>query len=272
MTLFICLTLLFVFTPTGPAFSAAFTNSLATIYEDHDYTEGREALIAHDYQKAIESFNRLVERKPKEFKAQYYLGLSYLGAKQYQEAIAAFQRAAEINSKPPFAQYELGKTYLEMENYEAALAQYRWLQGQDLELASYLLDLLPKEMIEQHNLSPSLLVSSVQEKEDSNGATKSAPQSQAVPMMSSLRPNILYKEKARYTDIARTNIIRGTVVLNLVFASNGNVEQIRVIRGLPDGLTRSAIEAVKKMRFDPAIKDGQPVSVRGNVEFNFTLY
>ena len=91
-------------------------------------------------------------------------------------------------------------------------------------------------------------------------------------MMSSRRPKIIYKEKAQYTEIARTNLITGTVVLNLVFASNGKVEQIRVIRGLPDGLTRSAIEAATKMRFDPAIKDGQPVSVRGNVEFNFVLY
>ena len=127
MTTFICLTLLFIFTPTGSIFSATATNSLATIYEDHDYAEGREALIAHDYQKGIESFNRFVERKPKEFKGQYYLGLSYRGAKQYQEAIAAFQRATEINSRPPFVQYELGKTYLEMENYEEVLVKYRWL-------------------------------------------------------------------------------------------------------------------------------------------------
>jgi TonB family protein len=92
------------------------------------------------------------------------------------------------------------------------------------------------------------------------------------PMSASLRPNILYKEKAKYTEEARTNKITGTVVLNLVFNANGTISDIKVVRGLPDGLTESAIEAAKKMRFTPAVKGGQPVSVRGNVEFNFTLY
>ncbi|MEP7341275.1 MAG: energy transducer TonB, partial [Acidobacteriota bacterium] len=92
------------------------------------------------------------------------------------------------------------------------------------------------------------------------------------PMSGSLRPNILYKEKAKYTEDARTNKITGTVVLNLVFNANGTISDIRIVRGLPDGLSESAIEAAKKMRFTAAVKNGQPVSVRGNVEFNFTLY
>ncbi len=92
------------------------------------------------------------------------------------------------------------------------------------------------------------------------------------PMTASLRPNILYKEKAKYTEDARTNKITGTVVLNLVFNLNGSISDIRIVRGLPDGLSESAIEAAKKMRFTPAVKNGQAVSVRGNVEFNFTLY
>ena len=92
------------------------------------------------------------------------------------------------------------------------------------------------------------------------------------PMTASLRPNILYKEKAKYTEDARTNKITGTVVLNLVFNANGSISDIRIVRGLPDGLSESAIEAAKKMRFSPAVKNGQAVSVRGNVEFNFTLY
>jgi TonB family protein len=92
------------------------------------------------------------------------------------------------------------------------------------------------------------------------------------PMTGSLRPNILYKEKAKYTEDARTNKITGTVVLQVVFNANGTISDIRIVRGLPDGLSESAIEAAKKMRFTPAVKNGQAVSVRGNVEFNFTLY
>lgn len=44
-----------------------------------------------------------------------------------------------------------------------------------------------------------------------------------------------------------------------------------VIHGLPYGLNEKAIEAVKKIRFKPAMKDGKPISVRGSIEFTFNL-
>jgi TonB family protein len=91
------------------------------------------------------------------------------------------------------------------------------------------------------------------------------------PMAGSLRPTILYREKAKYTDKARNNGIEGTVVLQVVFHRYGILTAINVIRGLPDGLTENAIEAAKKIRFQPAMKDGQPISVRGVLEFDFNL-
>jgi TonB family protein len=92
------------------------------------------------------------------------------------------------------------------------------------------------------------------------------------PMTASLRPTILYREKAKYTEEARQNKIQGTVVLQVVFNVNGSISDVRVIRGLPDGLTEKAIEAAKKIRFNPAVKNGSPVSVRGSLEFTFNLY
>ena len=92
------------------------------------------------------------------------------------------------------------------------------------------------------------------------------------PMTANLRPTILYKEKAKYTEEARQNKIQGTVVLNVVFTADGRITSIRVVRGLPDGLTEKAIEAAQKIRFNPAVKNGSPVSVRGNLEFSFNLY
>jgi TonB family protein len=86
------------------------------------------------------------------------------------------------------------------------------------------------------------------------------------------RIQILYKEKAKYTEEARQNKVQGTVVLSAVFTSDGGINSIRVIRGLPDGLTEKAIEAAKKIRFKPAEKNGAPVTVRGQLEFTFNLY
>jgi TonB family protein len=92
------------------------------------------------------------------------------------------------------------------------------------------------------------------------------------PMSASLRPTILYREKAKYTEEARQNKIQGVVMLQVVFNVNQQITDIRVIRGLPDGLTEKAIEAAKKIRFNPAVKNGAPVSVRGQLEFSFNLY
>ena len=86
------------------------------------------------------------------------------------------------------------------------------------------------------------------------------------------KPNILYKEKAKYTEEARQNKIQGTVMLTAVFTADGRITGIRVIRGLPDGLTEKAIEAAQKIRFQPATKNGAAVSVRANLEFTFNLY
>ena len=90
-------------------------------------------------------------------------------------------------------------------------------------------------------------------------------------MTSSLRPTILYREKAQYTREAKDNKIEGQVVLKVVFGADGQLGDIKVVQGLPYGLTQSAIEAASKIRFEPAVKDGQPVSVRGSLEFTYNL-
>ncbi len=86
------------------------------------------------------------------------------------------------------------------------------------------------------------------------------------------RPTILSREKAKYTEEARQNKVQGTVVLSVIFTADGRISNIKTIRGLPDGLTEKAIEAAQKIRFQPATKNGQAVSVRGNLEFTFNLY
>ncbi len=87
-----------------------------------------------------------------------------------------------------------------------------------------------------------------------------------------MRPTILYKERAKYTEEARQNKIQGTVVLSLIFGADGRIYDVRVVRSLPSGLTEESIAASQKIRFNPAVRDGRPVSVRMQLEYNFTLY
>jgi TonB family protein len=84
-----------------------------------------------------------------------------------------------------------------------------------------------------------------------------------------VKPRLLTKPEPTYTEDARKNRIAGTVVLKVVFAKTGQVENIRVVSGLPYGLTEQAINAARKITFTPAMKDGNPVPMWMQLEYNF---
>jgi TonB family protein len=86
------------------------------------------------------------------------------------------------------------------------------------------------------------------------------------------RARVLFKPEPQYTEEARKNQITGTVVLRVIFASNGEVVQIRAVRALPFGLTERAITAARQIKFVPAVKGGRPVSMFMQLEYNFNLY
>ena len=86
------------------------------------------------------------------------------------------------------------------------------------------------------------------------------------------RAIVVWKGEPFYTDEARQHKVKGTVAIEAVFAENGYVTNINLIRGLPNGLSESAIEAARSIRFFPAEKDGKPASQRMVVEYSFDLY
>ncbi len=88
----------------------------------------------------------------------------------------------------------------------------------------------------------------------------------------SQKARVLSKPEPQYTEEARKNQITGTVVLRAVFTSGGQVTNIRAVSGLPYGLTERAIAAARLIKFQPATKDGRPVSMYIQLEYNFNLY
>ena len=86
------------------------------------------------------------------------------------------------------------------------------------------------------------------------------------------RARLLAKPEPQYTEEARRNQVSGTVTLRAIFSSSGEVIQIRALNTLPFGLTEKAIAAARQIKFVPAMKDGHPVSVRMQLEYNFNLY
>lgn len=86
------------------------------------------------------------------------------------------------------------------------------------------------------------------------------------------KARVTEKPEPRYTAQARNQQTTGTVVLRCVFAADRTVKYLLVVDGLPDGLTERALEAARRIKFEPAIKDGRPVSVYIQLEYNFNLY
>ena len=106
---------------------------------------------------------------------------------------------------------------------------------------------------------------------ETSTGNNAAPYSDEIPTATaSSKPVITYIEKAEYTPDARAAGIDGTIAVNAIFGSDGNIYGARIIRGLPMGLNEEAMNAVQKIKFKPATKNGENVSVRMTMEFSFS--
>ena len=86
------------------------------------------------------------------------------------------------------------------------------------------------------------------------------------------RARVLSKPEPQYTEEARRSGITGTVILRVVFSRSGEVTNIRALQPLGGGLTEKAVAAARQIKFLPAKKNGQPVSMYMQLEYNFNLY
>lgn len=71
----------------------------------------------------------------------------------------------------------------------------------------------------------------------------------------------VYPEKAR---------IQGTVVLSIVIGEDGDIRDVKVVKGSPL-LARAAVTAVHQWHYQPYLLNGTPVSAEGKVTVNFVL-
>ena len=85
------------------------------------------------------------------------------------------------------------------------------------------------------------------------------------------RPVRLNNPRPLYNEEARKNKVQGVVRVKVLIAADGEVKQVKVISGLPDGLNEEAIICAHKIRFQPATKDGQPVAFWQVIDITFQL-
>jgi TonB family protein len=82
---------------------------------------------------------------------------------------------------------------------------------------------------------------------------------------------ITYKPNPVYTEEARSLKLEGEVLLEVQFAATGQLHVNRVVRGLGHGLDEAAIAAANKMRFKPAMRNGQAMDSTAIVHVVFQL-
>jgi TonB family protein len=83
---------------------------------------------------------------------------------------------------------------------------------------------------------------------------------------------ITSKPRVAYTETARNSDVQGTVTLKVEFKKTGKIGKISVVSGLPYGLSEQAVKAAEKIEFQPAVKNGKPITVTKTVQYTFTLY
>lgn len=84
-------------------------------------------------------------------------------------------------------------------------------------------------------------------------------------------PTITSRPEPEYTELARRSRVTGVVVLEAVIDKHGNVDRVKVIKGLPMGLSESAAAAVRRWKFKPGTMGGKPIDVIFNLTVNFRL-
>jgi TonB family protein len=105
---------------------------------------------------------------------------------------------------------------------------------------------------------------------DASVRTKSGLQ--PTTLHSAITPvEILSKPRPVYTADARTLRIEGEILLEVLFAADGEPRVLRVIQGLGHGLEAAAVESASHIGFRPATRDGQPVDQIATVHILFQL-
>jgi TonB family protein len=90
----------------------------------------------------------------------------------------------------------------------------------------------------------------------------------SIPDSTKLEP--IKIQKADYPWEAREKQLQGQVVVKILVSETGDVASVELISGDPI-LAKSALDAAKKWKFKPFIRNGKPIQVSTNVPFDFAF-
>lgn len=98
-----------------------------------------------------------------------------------------------------------------------------------------------------------------------------APQRTVLSAPATTPVEILSKPKPVYTEEARRLGLQGEVLVQVLFAADGQAHVLGVVQGLGHGLDQAAANAASQIRFKPAQQSGRPVDSTATVHVVFQL-
>jgi TonB family protein len=242
--------------------NAAFRANLAYAY-----------LRSNKLNNAQNEANKAIEIEPKLNAAYYIRGTAYLWEGKFDEALADADRAIALNTDFSSAYTLKSETLVAQFGKRIASGSNAKKEIEFLSKAVETLETCVKncqknpDLQSQSEKLESLKVFYEYFNREKTGATSQtlSPDDTTTPL------KITYKAHVNYTDQARSAFVSGKIVVAVLFAANGKVTQTIVIKPLGYGLDQEAMKAAKNIRFEPALKNGIPISVVKVVEYIFSI-
>jgi TonB family protein len=248
--------------------------------------------------QARRAFDQLLRLRPDSADAHAKFAYTLILASESEQAVANAQRAIELGDTSAEPHYAIAEANLRVGNFEKAVDN----ADQALRIDSgFGLALITKSMAlyRLNRYAESILaledflkanpndtdadvwreqlkrIKATESREKLNGAAATSQPTEEPVFKGkevTTKVRVLDKPEPTYNDSARRAGVTGTVVLQAVFAGDGSVKNVFVARALAFGLTSQAVKAAKNIHFTPATKDGKPVSMWLELQYNFNLY
>ena len=256
---------------------------------------GRAYYRSGEIWRAGDAFRQLVRLRPYATEAYAKIAFALILGGQNQEAVTSARRAIELGDQSVEPRYALAEASFRAGDYSKAVDQadeaLKISPGFGLALitrsmALYFLDRYPESIAGLEDflkLNPNDLDGDVWREQlrklrlfdrRNNSPEAAAERSKTVFRGKDVttKARVLEKPEPTYTEPARKAGVTGTVVLRAVVSEAGEITDIFIWQPLSHGLNAKAIGAAKKIRFVPATKDGQPVAMWIELQYNFNLY
>jgi TonB family protein len=84
-------------------------------------------------------------------------------------------------------------------------------------------------------------------------------------------PKPIRRFDPEYPEILLSNSMRGEVLVEFVVSSTGSVAESKVIRSTHPAFDEPALEAIRKWKFEPGTRNGEPVNIRMQQPISFQV-